>query len=230
MPPPPWSREDFVFRGEIRGYNTARISTAYQAGLDALSLLDLETNLAVYWMRGDAVAPFREKPLQTILYWWLTRQGGQLLHSAGVGTPEGGLLLAGRGGSGKSVTSLACLRAGLTFLGDDYVLVRADPPPFAQSVYNSVKVRPDQLPKFPEFAGAVVNPQTMHADKALIFAHQCAPRCCGSSFPIRAFCIPRVTGLRDTTFQPAPADAIVTAFCTSTLFARPAPGARCTSA
>jgi len=29
MGPPPWSREDFVFRGEIRGYNTERIRTAY---------------------------------------------------------------------------------------------------------------------------------------------------------------------------------------------------------
>lgn len=224
MPPPPWSREDFVFRGEIRGYNTERIRTAYQAGLDALSVLDLDANLAVYWMRGDAPAPYREKPLQTILYWWLTRQGGQLLHSAGVGTPEGGFLLAGRGGSGKSVTSLACIRAGLAFLGDDYVLLRGESPPVAQSLYNSVKVHADQLPRFPEFTGAVINPRTMHEDKALIFAHRCAPRSCGSEFPIRALCIPRVTGLKDTTLQPAPADAIVTAFCTSTLFALPGAG------
>jgi hypothetical protein len=224
MGPPPWSREDFVFRGEIRGFNTDRIRTAYQAGIDALSLLDLEANLAVYWMRGNAPAPYREKPLQTILYWWLARRGGQLLHCAGVGMPEGGLLLAGRGGSGKSVASLACLRAGLTFLGDDYVLVRADPPPFAQSLYNSVKVNADQLPKFPEFSGAVVNPGTMDADKALIFAHRWAPQCCGSGFPIRALCIPRVTGLRDTIFRPAPAEEVVTAFCTSTLFALPGAG------
>lgn len=224
MGPPPWSREDFVFRGEIRGYNTDRFRTAYQPGLDALSLLDREKNLAVYWVRGNKPEPYREKPLQTILFWWLAGQGGQLLHSAGVGTPEGGILLAGQGGSGKSVTSLACLREGLTFLGDDYVLVRAGPPPLAQSLYNSVKIDADQLPNFPEFADAVVNRETMNTDKALIFAHRCAPRRCGSGFPIRALCIPRVTGLGETTFRPAPADRVVTEFCTSTLFALPGAG------
>ncbi len=224
MPPPPWSREDFIFRGEIRGYNTDRFRTAYQPGLDALSLLDREKNLAVYWVRGNKPEPYREKPLQTILCWWLAGQGGQLLHSAGVGTPEGGILLAGQGGSGKSVTSLACLREGLTFLGDDYVLVRAGPPPLAESLYNSVKINPDQLPKFPEFADAVVNRETMNTEKALIFAHRCAPRRCGSCFPIRALCIPRVTGLPETTFRPAPVERVVTAFCTSTLFALPGAG------
>jgi len=112
----------------------------------------------------------------------------------------------------------------MIFLGDDYVLLRAGPPFFAESLYNSVKVSADQLSRFREFAGAVVNPETMGTDKALIFAHRCAPQCCGSGFPVRALCIPRVTGRRETTFRPAPAGEMVSALCTSTLFALPGAG------
>lgn len=65
----------------------------------------------------------RTAPLRELLSWWFTDQGKLLAHSAAVSTGEGAALLVGPGGSGKSSTALACLAAGMGYLGDDYVIV-----------------------------------------------------------------------------------------------------------
>ena len=66
--------------------------------------------------------------------------GRQLVHAAAVGTDEGALLITGRGGVGKSTTALACLEAGMQFLGDDYVVVGLDPEPQVYRLYGSAKL------------------------------------------------------------------------------------------
>ena len=67
-------------------------------------------------------------------------RGGALLHSAAVGTLNGGVLIAGPSGSGKSTTALACQEAGLGFTSDDYVLVSAGGPPTVHMAYSTAKV------------------------------------------------------------------------------------------
>ncbi len=47
MPPPPWPAAAFTVRGEIVGYNNARIQTAFQPDCGVLSLLDVQRKLAI---------------------------------------------------------------------------------------------------------------------------------------------------------------------------------------
>src|SRR5438270_10111828 len=66
-------------------------------------------------------------PLRRQLSWALAPEV-LFVHAAAVGAADGAALIIGPSGAGKSSTSLACLRAGMGFLSDDYCLVRDDPP------------------------------------------------------------------------------------------------------
>ena len=89
LPGPPWPMSDFGARREIRGYNDGRIRTAFDVGSGVLSLLDLEKNLALYWVRDAQQLPDYERaaPLLPILHWWMQAHGRQLAHGAAIGTP-----------------------------------------------------------------------------------------------------------------------------------------------
>ena len=80
--------------------------------------------------------------MRTLFHWLMELYGRQLIHAAAVGTDIGGALIVGKGGVGKSTTSLASLAAGLRFVGDDYVIVGFDPHPTAWSLYCTAKVSP----------------------------------------------------------------------------------------
>lgn len=64
----------------------------------------------------------RGKPLQTILSVWAHDRGAQPVHAGCVARDGAGVLLPGKGGSGKSTAALAGALGGFDFLADDLVL------------------------------------------------------------------------------------------------------------
>lgn len=204
-------------RGDVRGYCTDRI--AMHVGDRLFSLLDSERAVGIYWCDDVATLPLWERgaPLRAILHWWLRARGLQLVHAGAIGTPAGAVLLAGKGGSGKSTTALTALRHGLRYLSDDYSLIALDPAPSVHSLYNTAKVRPDNLERVPHLRDAVVNADALGAEKALFFVHRSFPELVTRSLPLRAILLPRVTGLRDTTVTPASSRESLAALSLSTL-------------
>lgn len=204
-------------RGDVRGYGTDRIAMHVGDGL--FSLLDHARNLAVYWCQDVARLPLWERgaPLRSILHWWLRGRGFQLVHGGAVGTPAGAVLLAGKGGSGKSTTALTCLTSDLLYLSDDYSLIALDPVPVVHTLYNTAKVRADNLERVPHLQGAIVNRETLGSEKALFFVQQAFPERLATVLPLRAILLPRVTGLRDTTLAPASPRESLAALTLSTL-------------
>src|SRR4051794_7273185 len=89
----------------------------------------------------------------------MQRFGRQLLHAAAVGTEQGGVVITGRGGVGKSTAALLCLEAGLAYLGDDYVVVALEPQPMAYSLYCTAKLDDGQAAHFPGLL-ALIEPRT----------------------------------------------------------------------
>ena len=142
MPPPPWSQSDYTPRCGIDRYTDERIYTAFSLVTDVLSLLDTQRNLAMYWIRDARQVPYFESgtPLLTILHWWMGDHRRQLIHAGAVGNADGGVLLVGKGGSGKSSTCLLCLDSPLLYAGDDYCLITTKPAPHVHSIYSSGKV------------------------------------------------------------------------------------------
>jgi hypothetical protein len=211
MPPPPWRWDRARGRGEIYEYNTRRICTAYNFDGGVLTVLDVERRLAVCWTRDARRLPSYEisAPLRTLLNWFATSNGAQVAHAAAVGTPAGGVLLAGKGGSGKSTSVLACLGTNLGYVGDDYCLLTANPEPWAYSLYCSAKVDAGGLRRFPHLMSAVCNSDRAPEEKAVLFLDRLWGDHLISGCPLLAILLPCVRpGARTRLARATPVDGL----------------------
>lgn len=192
----------------------------YQPGMDALSVIDLGEGTAWYWVRDPSVLPYWEQaaPLRQILHWYMATQGIQQVHSGAVGTPDGGVLLVGKGGSGKSTCSLTSLVSELRYAGDDYVMVSIEPQPWIHSLFNSGKVEPHNLERVPHLRSAITNASKLDEEKAVVFVERHFPDRPIDGFPLRAVVLPKITGGPITRAVPTTAAAALAALAPSTVF------------
>jgi hypothetical protein len=208
-------------RKELTAYDGDRIRTNFHIGPNILSVLDRQQNLACYWIDDAQSIPYWEQgsPVQTILNWWTTDRQHQYVHAGAVGTPAGGVLLAGKGGSGKSSTALACIDSPLLYASDDYCLVVNNPHPYVYSLYNTAKLKGQaDLERFPKLAHLVDNVDRIGLEKAMLFLHQHHPDKISRGFPIKAVLVPQVTGKLDTHLRPTTAGTALRALAPSTIF------------
>jgi hypothetical protein len=198
LPEPPGDVQKFLERREMCGVKGDQIFAAFEfAERMRLSILHRQKHLAVHWVPDSTSVPFYESAASflTILHWWMRDHEQQLAHAAAIGTASGGILLGGKGGSGKSTTTLACLASGLRCAGDDYVLVGPSDPSLARTVYNTAKLESHHLLRaFPALVRAVGNPGEMEREKAILFLHEHFPEALIPGFPIKAIVLPRVSG------------------------------------
>jgi hypothetical protein len=214
-------------RREIKGLNGPDIQSVFHLGPDILVLRDARQRRGLYWVeRADAI-PYYEKgyPLSVLLNWWLGSCQRLMVHAASIGTAAGGVLLTGRGGSGKSTTTLACMTAGLGIAGDDYAAIDVGAG-VVHSLYNTVKLKTRaDVDRFPGLAERVSNLDRIgdgeDAEKAMVFLHEHYPERLVSSMPVRAILVPRIVDAADTVIVPAPATMAFKALAPSTLFQLP---------
>jgi hypothetical protein len=226
MPPPPWERDDWVARGDVRGFSNARIHTAVSGDVGAVSVLDETDNLGVYWIRDACHVPTYERgaPLRAIIHWWMRQRGRLLVHAGAVGPQEGGVLLAGRGGSGKSTATLATLGCGWRYVGDDYCLLAPNGVPYVYSLYNSAKLNVTHLEQFPTLLPAISNHEELASEKALLYLYRHQPSSVISGLPVRVMLLPRVTGRPETVVTRAAPTAALRALAPSSLIQLPGAG------
>lgn len=225
LPPPPWGPEDILTRTAVRNYVDTRIRVAYEPVQTILSVLDTDSNEGFFWIRDAAQLPLYQcgSPLLVPLHQWMSLHGRILVHGGAVGTAEGGVLLVGKGGSGKSTAALCCLgdpHSPLLYAADDYGLVRCDPQPHFYSLYNSGKVNAADAHKHPLISSAQYA-GVLDSQKALYFLHAHFPEKISTGFPLRAIVLPRVTGQGTTRLSPASQAQAMLALAPSTLFQLP---------
>ncbi|MGC2183810.1 MAG: hypothetical protein WA637_11050 [Terriglobales bacterium] len=200
MPPAPWAPECHGQRGVIHGYNDDRFFTTYEIGIDILQMFDAGQNRAIYWVRDYEWIPYWENsfPMRSILHWRFRNEPLQAVHAGAVGTASGGVLIAGKSGSGKSTSTLACLTSGMLYAGDDYVLLDVAGEPYVHSLYSTAKLVADNCDRFPQLRPLVSNSDKLDEQKALIYLREHFPASVVRGFPLRAILLPRVTGTRNT--------------------------------
>ncbi|MEO0770938.1 MAG: serine kinase, partial [Cyanobacteria bacterium J06649_4] len=136
-----------------------------------------------------------------------------------------GVLLAGKGGSGKSSTALACLNSELVYASDDYCLVETDPEPYVYSLYNTAKLKGQaDLERFPHLAPLISNPDSFTDEKAMVFLQEHYPEKLINKLPIKAILLPRVMGIPDTHIRRASSMLALKALAPSTIFQLPNTG------
>lgn len=71
------------------------------------------------------------------------------VHAASVARNGKAVLIVGQSGAGKTSTAIGCALQGWDYLGDDAVIVRADPARVG-SLYSSARLRADTFDRYPE--------------------------------------------------------------------------------
>ncbi len=171
MVPHPVGIEDFTDRGDIWGFYGERYKTAFHWSDFSVNVMDLQKRIGVYWVETTERFPYWvfSSPLRTLFHWWLESKGMQLIHAAAIGTEKGAVMVTGKGGIGKSTTAITCLRDGMFYLSDDYIIAGLDPEPFVSSLYNTAKINAIDLERFPELAGICINPEKLSHEKAVMY-------------------------------------------------------------
>jgi GT2 family glycosyltransferase len=231
MAPPPCPERSFTERGNVWGLENERVRFGFQWGEFSVSLFDVASSTALFWVADAARLPFwtHAAPLRGLLSWWLAHRGMQLVHGAVVGTDDGAVLVTARGGSGKSTLALACLRGGLSYVGDDYVAVALDPEPRAYSLYCTAKLEPRQLERVDAFRALAAEARVGRDgryEKAVLFLGSELTAGLRVELPLTAVLVPAVTGEAETTLAPIEAQAVERAAALTTISQLPHSGQR----
>ncbi|SMP66114.1 hypothetical protein SAMN06265222_109196 [Neorhodopirellula lusitana] len=214
---PPGSHEFESWRCE-RG----KVKINHLPRSSSISLFNCDQRTACYWIDDPAEIPFYEiaSPFRTILSWWADTIGAQIAHAAVVGKEGRGVLLVGRGGSGKSTTAMACVDAGLQYVSDDYVWLQMNPQPTAYCLYNSAKLHTKLLPEhFPDWQRQValeVGPLA----KSVFFLHESAPDLVTKHLAICGVLSPKITDRKQSVCLPTSRAEVLMGLGPSTLLPR----------
>ena len=204
---PAWTEADYGKRGAITGFNNARFRTAFDHASSALSMVDLEERLALFWTTCANQLPLHQigAPFRNIIASIAEREGLVLVHCGAVRNEHGAALFAGAGGSGKSTTALLCAAEGWRYLADDYCIVDPGDAPRVYSLYNSAKLTLRSAAQF----GLAEMVSARHADdgkKELFFMPEGR---LADSADVRVLLLPRVTSQPVSSIETAtPAEAL----------------------
>ena len=214
-------------RGEVLELHSIGISAIYNAGPNVLTVIDFERNRGWLLKLDDDTFPYWEvgSPFRFLLHEWFAARGLQYVHGAAVGTEKGGVLLVGKGGSGKSTTALLCAAAGMQYAGDDYCLI--DPArAWAHSLYNTGKLKgPEDYARLPQLKGLSTNPDSFERGgdgKGVYFLDAIWPDRVVAGMPLRAIVVPRITGQAASSVEPCSAFDALVAMLPSTVAQLPA--------
>ena len=195
-PAPP---EDAEFVSEGQGWRISwhgRGRYLAEARANSVILLDRGTGAVAAAFRGGARLTYadRARPLQRMMSQVCASFGVQDVHAALVAVEGRGVLIVGGSGRGKTTTAVDCFEGGLDFLGDDSVAIGDGPggSHVGHSLYNSARVHPGQLARWPRLAGAWHMPGPGD-DKALLTPADVDPGRVARAARIAAILVPTIT-------------------------------------
>ena len=217
LPPPPWESLELGPRGFVRDFCDERFTTRLDMESGALSMLDGDGGAAFQWVPDAARLPHWERahPLSAVLGHWFQRHDLPMVHAAAIGGPGGGALLVGRGGTGKSTCTLACVEAGLRTTGDDYGLLDAAGPT-AHSLFGSATLDPDHRRRFPRLMPDVEAGSNGDGKLVSLLSAR-RPAAMIDALPLVAILAPRVVGRGPCRLRPISPAAALLALAPSTL-------------
>lgn len=204
MTPPPCEMKHFSDRGDIWGFNSERIKTAFHWSEFSVNLMDLNTNKAIYWVKSSDHLPYwaTSSPFRTIFHWWMEKNGCQLIHAAAVGTEDGAVLITAKGGAGKSTTAVSSLIDGMYYLADDYLIIKKDPVPTVFSLYSTAKISVEDRHRFPTLKSVKAEHIDSDQEKDVFFLYPEFKEQIKKQLPIKTILMPSINkDLEETAFS-----------------------------
>ena len=204
LPTPSWSWEDEVDNhGFINSIDPKRLIGRFMGWQNTFSLINLEENSAIYWTKNIADLPEWERsfPFRDIFHsFWALEKKLIIVHAAAVGTSKGGILLTGKGGSGKSTAALSCLDSKMLYAGDDLVLVDVENKKIF-SLYNVAKLEESQLKMFPHFRDFIYNPEALPNEKAQLFLYDSYKNALIIEMPLKGIAVMKFSGTKTSKYE-----------------------------
>jgi hypothetical protein len=186
----------------------------------ALTFFDPDEGVAAVWVDSLESIPSWEThaPLLRVWHATLARRDRCVTHAAAVGDEDGGVLLAGPGGSGKSTTTLAAILGGMRCVGEDYVIIDLAPEVIeAYALYNNIKLSPSVRDLMPELPDALQQAPALGMDKVIARIDDIRAGAQVSRLPLQAVVIPRL-GAADCRLTPCSSADALRALAPSTIF------------
>lgn len=166
----------------------------------------------------------RARPFHKLLSAWLEDRGVQFVHSGLVTHGDKGLLFVGNGGAGKSTSSIASLRAGMGYLGDDFIGLGVEGNRFVgHGLYASCLLNVHHIKRFPDLQPLAHAPNYGHEEKYVLYLTEAFPNCLRQRCHIDALVLPRVVDAEVTTFRKATKAATLFAIAPTSIMLLPRP-------
>ena len=167
----------------------------------------------------------RAKPLSRLLLEWSNDRNIQVVHAGLVAKDGYGILFVAKSGSGKSTASLACLCAGMDYVGEDFIGLEQiqDGSFVGHSLYNSVFLESGHIKRFPELSRHIVK-GAAHEEKSVIILSQVFPERLVRTAAIEAIVLPQVTHQAEPTVQKVPRSQALLGMAPSSLIEIPSRG------
>ncbi len=185
------------------------------------TIFDRDQGLAVSWTAAAERLPDWEDsfPLRTILHWMSADHSCCLAHAAVVEKDGNAVLLTGRGGSGKSTTTVAALFSGMRTCGDDFVMVdMGDGRPSASSLYDTVKLDEKGLEFISQLKPHIANPARDADQKARVHLSDVMPGSLIRSTRLSAVVQPVITNDEQPSLQQVSPGVVLRALAPTTMF------------
>lgn len=191
--------------------------------------LDRRTHRAIIWISAlDRLClDERARPFHRLLALRLADFGVQFVHAGLVAWDEGGVLFAGKGGSGKSTCSICCVLDGASYLGDDFIGLEAerDGSFSGHSLYGTALISPAHMKLYPALARACVPANYPEEEKSVVGIGSLAPGRLRTKTTIRAIVLPRVmAGTKESVFRRISAREALLALAPSSVLYLPGAG------
>jgi GT2 family glycosyltransferase len=154
MPEAPCDPYCFTHRGDLKGFNSSRIKTAYKWSENSLSVIDLFANTAVFQVNSHKKLPLSivSAPFHTLLQCWFEKQGWQLFPGSAIVSNDAALFIPGKKviETDFITTSGLKLNNNIQFIGYNYFIIHIKPELSITKLYsdshNNIVDRPVKTP------------------------------------------------------------------------------------
>lgn len=183
-----------------------------------LTTLDRRARRALLWYpaAGEIASWEFSRPFLAAIHAFLLPTSWTPVHAAAVAKNGDAILIAGRGGVGKTTTALVCAEAGWDYLSDDFVLVGRTPWR-AAGMYRSARMREDMFVRLPRSMAAVTNISTDDGELRAEVDVGAVGRIGSNDAEIRAIVLPQRAGAEQSALTPIRRSQVLSALAGPTL-------------
>ena len=182
-----------------------------------LTLLDRRGRRALLWYPspGEISSWEFSRPFLYPIHALMLPTAWTPVHAAAVARNGAAILVAGRGGIGKTTTALVCAEAGWDYISDDFVLIGGTPWR-ACGIYRSARMREDMFDRLPRSMEAVTNISTEDGEVRAEIDVGRLGRIESGNVEIHAIVLPRRAGAACAALTPCRPSQVLSALAGST--------------